>query len=199
MDIDNIKEQFRDITGRLSERLADLTSSQRDRRAVLIGGVGLGLLILYLLLHSFSSGTSKLEKRAAQLEVDLQEIQQLRSEYQESKKKLKNIETNVKSENEALISVVEKILLKENINRSYFSIRDANSRSNTNEEFYKETSVDVDLKKVSLDDLVNILYTIKSRPSFLKVSNLTINTKFDKSDSMNVKFRVSTFEFEQVI
>ncbi len=199
MDINNLKEQFRNITGRLGEQLAGLLSSERDRRAALIGGIGIGVVILYLVFHSFSSGTSKLEKRVAQLEVNLQEIQQLRSVYQDSKKKLKDLSRSVKPENEALISVVEKILLKENIDRNYFSIRDVNSRSNSNDEFYEETSVDVDLKKVSLDDLVDILYTIKNRPSFLKVSNLTISTKFDKSDSMKVKFRVSTFEFEQVI
>jgi hypothetical protein len=51
---------------------------------------------------------------------------------------------------------------------------------------------------MSLKDLVDVLYKIQNAPSFLKVSNLNLSTKFDKSDSMTVKLRVSTFRFKEV-
>ena len=58
--------------------------------------------------------------------------------------------------------------------------------------------MDVELKNISLNDFVDILYNIQRQSSSLKVSNLTINTKLGRSESINVKFRISTYEFKQV-
>ncbi len=112
-------------------------------------------------------------------------------------KKIVELSSKTKKENEALISVVEKILLNEKLDRTNFSIRDVNSRTNSNEDFYEEKSVDVELNRISLSNLVDILYKLQNKPS-LKVSNVNISTKLGKSDSMNVKLRVSTYEFKQV-
>ena len=87
--------------------------------------------------------------------------------------------------------------MDENLDRKNFSIRDVNSRSNSDDDFYEQKSVDVELDKISLDNLVDILYKLQNKPS-LKVSNLNISTKFDKADSMKVKLRVSTYEFKEV-
>ncbi len=125
------------------------------------------------------------------------EVKLLKVEYEDSKKKIAQLSSQIKKENEALISVVEKILLKENLDRKNFSIRDVNSRSNSDDDFYEEKSVDVELYKISLNTLIDILYRLQNKPS-LKVSNLNISTKFYKSNSMKVKLRVSTYEFKQV-
>ncbi len=79
-----------------------------------------------------------------------------------------------------------------------FSIRDVNLRTSDSEDFYEERSIDVELKNISLKDLVDVLYKIQNAPSFLKVSNLNLSTKFDRSDSLTVKLRVSTFRFKEV-
>ncbi|MGB3365575.1 MAG: hypothetical protein WBB48_12445, partial [Thermodesulfobacteriota bacterium] len=112
------------------------------------------------------------------------------------------LSSKIKKENEALISVVEKILLNKELDRKNFVIRDVNSRSNSRsdsaDDFYEEKSVDIELNKISLDTLVDILYKLQNKPS-LKVSNLNISTKSNKSgSSMKVKLRVSTYEFKQV-
>ena len=87
--------------------------------------------------------------------------------------------------------------MNEELDRKNFSIRDVNSRSNSDEDFYEEKSVDVELNELSLNALVDILYKLQNKPS-LKVLNLNISTKSNKSDSMKVKLRVSTYEFKQV-
>jgi hypothetical protein len=79
-----------------------------------------------------------------------------------------------------------------------FSIKDVNLKTSESEDFFEEKSIDVELKDLSLKDLVDILYKLQNTPSFLKVSNLNISTKFNKSDSMTVKLRVSTFEFREL-
>ena len=197
MDIDTIKEELRNIADRLREKLQTLSSTERDRRVLLFGGLAVVFIVFYLIIHSYTSATERLEKRSAQLYKELKEVEMLKVEYEDSKKQISELSSKIKKENEALITVVEKILLDEKLDRKNFSIRDVNSRTNSDEDFYEEKSVDVELNKLSLADLVDILYKIQNKSS-LKVSNLNISTKFDKSASMNVKLRVSTYEFKQV-
>src|SRR3990172_7182045 len=146
-----------------------------------IGVAGLCLLIAYIVFHTFWSGTERLEKQVRQLETELGRIENLRSEYEGSMEKITELSSKIKKENEPLISVVEQILLDENIDRKNFSIKDVNLKTSESEDFFEEKSIDVELK-----DLL------------LKVSNLNISTKFNKSDSMTVKLRVSTFEFREL-
>jgi len=190
--------RIKKISGELRERLSRISSSERDVRAVRIGAAGICLIILYVIIHSITSGTGRLEKQVKQLELELGRIENLRTEYEGSKKRMTEISGKIKEGREPLISVVEKILLDENIDRKNFSIKDVNLRTSDSENFYEETSIDVELKDLSLKDFIDILYKIQNTKSFLKVSNLSISTKFNKSDSMTVKLRVSTFEFKEL-
>lgn len=197
MDIDSIRQKIQEFIEKSREKFYSLTSTERDRRALLLGGLAIVIIVIYLVFHSYSAGTDHLQKRSAQLEKELREVKVLKAEYEDSNKKIVELSSKIKKENEALISVVEKILLNEKLDRTNFSIRDVNSRTNSNEDFYEEKSVDVELNKISLSNLVDILYKLQNKPS-LKVSNVNISTKLGKSDSMNVKLRVSTYEFKQV-
>jgi len=192
--IDKIKK----VSGELRERIARLSSSERDVRAIRIGAAGICLIIFYVVFHSITSGTERLEKQVRQLETELGRIENLRTEYEGSKQRMTELSSKIKEEREPLISVVEKILLDENIDRKNFSIKDVNLRTTDSEDFYEEKSIDVELKDLSLKDLIDILYKIQNTKSFLKVSNLNISTKYNKSDSMTVKLRVSTFEFREL-
>lgn len=197
MDIDSIRQKIQELIEKSREKFYSLISTERDRRALLLGGSAIAIIVIYLVFHSFSTGTERLEKRSVQLKKELKEVKVLRAEYENSSKKIAELSSKIEKEKEALISVVEKILLDEKLDRKYFSIRDVNSRTNSDEDFYEEKSVDVELNKISLSNLVDILYKFQNRPS-LKVTNLNISTKFGKSDSMDVKLRVSTYEFKQV-
>ncbi len=198
MELSSLTGNIRKTVATVREKLTRISSTERDRRALVIGASGLVLLIFYLIFHSISSGTDRLEKRVLQLESELGRVQELRTEYEESEKKIAVLSSKIKEEDEPLISIVEQILLSENLDRKNFSIRDVNLRTSTSEDFYEERSIDVELKNMSLKDLVDVLYKIQNAPSFLKVSNLNLSTKFDKSDSMTVKLRVSTFRFKEV-
>ena len=197
MDIDSIKIKIRELIEKSREKFDGLVTTERDRKVLMLGGSAIVIIVIYLILHSYSSGADHMQKRYAQLKKDLVEVKALKAEYEDSKKQVVELSSKIKKENEALISVVEKILLNENLERKNFSIRDVNSRSNSEDDFYEEKSVDVELNRISLNSLVDVLYKLQKRPS-LKVSNLNISTKFDKSDSMKVKLRVSTYEFKQV-
>ncbi|MEE8298769.1 MAG: hypothetical protein V3R67_05260 [Thermodesulfobacteriota bacterium] len=137
MDIDSIRQKIQDLIEKSREKFYSLTSTERDRRALLLGGSAIVIIVIYLVFHSYSSGTDHLQKRSAQLEKELREVKVLKAEYEDSNKKIVELSSKIKKENEALISVVEKILLNEKLDRTNFSIRDVNSRTNSNEEFYE--------------------------------------------------------------
>lgn len=198
MDVNSSIGRIKKILNDLRDGFSRLSSSERDKRAIRIGGAGLCLLIVYIIFHTFSSGTQRLDKQVKQLEKELDRVVSLRREYEDSKKRLTEISSKIKKEKEPLISVVEQILLDENIDRKNFSIKDVNLRESESKDFYEEKGIDVELKDLSLKDLVDILYKIQNAPAFLKVSNLNISTKSSKSDSMTVKLRVSTFEFKEL-
>ncbi|MFI5322620.1 MAG: hypothetical protein ACHQ6U_03605 [Thermodesulfobacteriota bacterium] len=198
MDLNTVVESAKKAFIEIRERLSRLSSSDRDRRAVLIGVAGLCLLIVYIIFHTLSSGTDRLQKQVKQLQAELVKVENMRQEYEGSKTRISEISGRLKVENEPLISVAERILLDENIDRKNFSIRDVNLRPTDTEALYEESSIDVELKDLSLKDLVDILYKIQNNGSFLKVSNLNITTKFGKSDSLGVKLRVSTFKFREL-
>ena len=156
MDKDSIKLKIQELIEKSREKFDTLIATERDRRALLLGGTAVIVIVIYLVFHSYSSGVDSLQKRSVQLEKELQEVKTLKAEYQASVKKIVELSSKIKKENEALISVVEKILLNEELDRKNFSIRDVNSRSNSDEDFYEEKSVDIELNKISLNTLVDI-------------------------------------------
>lgn len=192
-------DKIKNYAAQIREKLSTAVSSERDRRALLALGVGACILIVYLILQFFASSTERLEKKVAALDSELSQVKSLSVEYEASKKRMSELAGKIKKHDEPLISLLEKVLVAENIERNNFAIRDVNTRgSDEEDELYEEKSVDLELKKISLEDLVDILYKIQTQKSFLKVSNLNI-TKVKKADSVNVKLRVSSFEFKKVI
>jgi type II secretory pathway component PulM len=195
MDISVFPENIRNLLNRFTERIQRLLVSERDRKALFWGAVVLLVLLIYLVFQSFSSGSAKLAKRAETLEADLNRIQSLRMEYIESKRRVDEATRKTRAEDEPLISLVEKILVAAQVERGNFSI---SSRMDTSGDLYDEKSVDVDIKKIPLNKVVDLLYGIQTNPNFLKVSKFRIRTRFDNPSLLDASFRVSTFRFKQV-
>jgi hypothetical protein len=195
MDNNSITEIVKNLKNQFNERFQRILASDRDRKALILGAIGLSILVIYLIFHSFSSGGARLAKKAETIEADLKKIESLRSEYIQSKRRIDEVTSNIKSEDEALISVVEKVLIDAQIERGSFSI---NSRTDATGDLYDEKSVDIEIKKLPLNKAVDVLYKIQTNPSFLKVSKLRIRTRFDNSSLMDASFRVSTFKFKQM-
>jgi type II secretory pathway component PulM len=198
MDRRKFLELFETIKLRMFERIGNTNLTDRDRRLLTSLGFFLILIIIYLVIFSFGSAVDKLESKAVKLEQDVLKVKELKTEYIRSSQNLKKLLKSSKRRSTPLISEVEKILLNENVDRKYFSIRDRQTRNQNGEEIYDERAVDVEIKNVPLDKMINILYAVQSRPSNLKISGLRLRTRFDNSNSIDIYFRVSTFEFKEV-
>lgn len=196
MDTNAALENLKTLVNEVRERIQRIAASERDRKAVIYAGLGAAVLILYLIFQFFSSGTGRLEKKAQALQIELKKLDSLRNEYIQSKGRIEELSKSIKTGDESLISVVEKILVESRVDRGNFSIK---SRTSTSGDLYEETSVDVDLKKIPLDRMVDVLYKIQTTPVFLKVSRFRPQTRFDNPDLMDVSFRVSTFKLNKVL
>ena len=183
----------------LIRKITGLTSSERDKKVLILGVICLLIFVFVFSFQSFSSSTEKYRKQIKVLEKDLKELKSLKNEYKISEARLKELTKSIKKEDEALISVVERILIDNQIDRKSFSIKDHNIRTSELDDLYDEKSVQVDVRKVSLRRMIDVLYEIQNRETFLKVSDLRIRTKFDKKDHLDVSFKLSTFGLKQVI
>ena len=108
MDTSSLKGTIKKFSDVARERLMRAASTERDRRALIIGGSGLLLMILYLVFHSFATSANKLEIQANQLDSELNEMIELRSEYRGSEQRIKQLAGELKTLNEPLISTIEK-------------------------------------------------------------------------------------------
>ena len=197
MDFDKIKEKLRYSVQFLSEKLEESMKSERERRAIIIGAVAIIALVLFVFFNTFFRDSNKYQKQSQALEAELIRVKSLGVEYGLLKDRLRELTKAVKKEDEALISVVEKVLIDNDIERTSFSIKDSKIVLPDSDDLYDESTVEVNVRKVPFNRVIDILYTIQNRDSFLKVSNLRLKTKFDKPELVDVSFKLSTFEFRQ--
>jgi len=197
MDFSKIKDFFADIKKTLQGRVNVSEITERDRY-ILFGCLGIfAAVLIYLTVFSFTSAVSSLEKKVLVLENDLQRVSELKTEYAISSKKLKVL-VDLNPPQGPLISTVEKLLLEEKVDRKKFSIKDRNTKNKDTEEIYNEKSVDVTIKQIPLGKVIDVLYAFQSKTSYLKVKGLRVRTRFDSSNSVDLLFMVSTFEFKDV-
>lgn len=60
-------------------------------------------------------------------------------------------------------------------------------------EYYSEVYVDVDIKQITLDDLVALLEQIEKQPAFLRVSQLSVKRRFSDDRTLDVNIRVMAY------
>ena len=193
--MNEIRKQIEKIKQYIDGFLGKQSVSERDKKALKLGAAAVALFFIFMILKSLLGGGDNSKQQITELKERLKTVKELRHEYEYAGKLLKETTASIKKEDEALISVVEKILVDNRIERKSFSIKDSNITSSNAEEIYNERSVQVDIKRVSLQKAIDVLYSIQNRESFLKVSNLKLKTKFDKNNLLDMSFRLSTFEF----
>ncbi|MFQ5788252.1 MAG: hypothetical protein ACE5H1_09760, partial [Thermodesulfobacteriota bacterium] len=97
MEIGSYIENIKGIKNLIRDRIQRLSSSKRDKRAVIISAFAFSILLLFLIFQFFSSGTEKLAKKANVLESDLKGIGALRDELVDANKTISKITSSIKS------------------------------------------------------------------------------------------------------
>jgi len=190
----------REKTEPMEQRVRDLVGrrdfSPRDVRALKIGAAVVVVLIVFSIYRAVFPGGSAVRTEVSQMKLQLNEIRAIKEEYRYSRDLLAKVSGSIKEEKEALISVAEKVLIRNGIDRRSFSIRGTNP-SVRGKGIKKERAVLVKVNKVAVPKVLNILYSFQKSKTILRVSDLRIKTRFDNPNLTDVSFRLSTFSFSE--
>lgn len=176
-------DQIRDWVMRLSDR---------DRKIVIASAVGICIFLLLFLYYMIDLSLDSKEKRLKSEIVNFDKIIDLKQEYQASFGLLKKIEKTIEKtpKSFSLATHLEKIADDKGIKID--SIGPPRNPAKPND-FYKETQVEVKIKGVLLNVLVDFLYRIENSQEFLKITSIRVRPNYSKPMYLDVTFSVSTF------
>jgi len=169
---------------------ANFSSRERILISSALGLTLVALLIVGVIQPLISLGSS-LQTRAETAEQQLQAMTRLRREYDVVHASLTQVEERIAANQEKrnLLTLLE-ALAKE----SGVKIDSMEERKAQDDDKFKETKVEVKLKRVSLNDTVSFLHAIESSDRLLTVKTLKIRNRPDRSNLLDVNFNVSTFD-----
>ena len=207
MKTQRLIQRLKSITGVVLEKTEPLTKrirglierrefSERDVRAMKIAAAVLVLFLVFSIYRAVFPAGSVIRSEVGLMRGQLNEIRAIKEEYRYSRDILAKVSGSMKEEKEALISVAEKTLIRNGIDRRSFSIKGTNP-SVRGKGIEREKAVLVRINKVPIPRVMNILYSFQKSKTILKVSDLRIKTRFDNPNLTDVSFRLSTFSFSE--
>jgi len=166
------------------------TLSSRERILVSVAG---GVVLLFVLVVGViqplaSSLGDHSEIVLAEQQVEM--MQRLRREYDEVNSRLSEVEAQIQGtrENRNLRTLLDSLARS-----SAVEVESMEERPAGDSDQYKETRVDVSLRKVTLGQTIAYLHSIESSESMLSIKTLRIKNRPDKSKLLDVTFSVSSF------
>jgi Tfp pilus assembly protein PilO len=178
----------------LLARLNTAWSGLEPRERILVGFAG-GLAafsIVFLgIIQPFVSMADGIANRAEAAEQQLMVMNRLRRQYDVVNASLTQVEEKILANHEQrnLLTLLESLA-----SGSSIRVDSMEERKAQDDEKFKETRVEVRLKKVSLRDTITYLHAIESSDQLLTVKSLRIKNRTDKSSLLDVTFNVSTFD-----
>lgn len=191
-----VLEKTEPLTRRIRGLIERREFSERDVRALKIAAAVLVLFLVFSIYKAVFPAGSAIRSEVSLMRGQLNEIRAIKEEYRYSRDILAKVSGSMKEEKEALISVAEKALIRNGIDRRSFSIRGTNP-SVRGKGIEREKAVLVSINKVPIPRVMNILYSFQKSKTILKVSDLRIKTRFDNPNLTDVSFRLSTFSFSE--
>jgi hypothetical protein len=167
----------------------------REKKLLLAGAVVL-LVFLIFVLSRFSGsgggGTDDFKKISRARDTFMADLNQ----YQSMAGTVNRVEQNLAKSPAnfdlygAMSGIVDALSLRD-------KVRNLSQRTGGGGNYYTENYVDMDLKQITLDDLVALLKKISEQPAFLKVSNLSVKRRFSDDRTLDVTMRVSLYSKKQ--
>lgn len=166
--------------------------SPRERVLCAIAGGCAVFAIAFLgIIQPIISLASNIENRVEAAEQQLVVMNRLRRQYDVVNANLTKVEERIRANHEKrnLLTLLESLASSSSIRVDSMEERKAQVDAK-----FKETRVEVKLKKVSLRDTVTYLHAIESSDRLLTVKSLRIKNRTDRSNLLDVTFHVSTFD-----
>ena len=166
--------------------------SAQERLLLSILGVLIGVILIFIaVINPVVSARANARARVEMAEQDLETMVRLRQEYEAINARLVGVEHRIKENRDKQNTLT----LLESLGRdARVKIDSMEERKSPDHELYRETRVEVSLKKVTLTQVVSLLHSIESSARQFSVKGLRIKTRTDQEDTLEVGFTVSSFE-----
>jgi general secretion pathway protein M len=174
----------------MMEKLTNL--SQRERWALLAGGVVVLITLLYLgVIAPYRSSLEMLDSRINARQRQVKEVQAMRQEFLELQQRLQESEARLsKAQGFTLFSFMEGVAAQAASKEHLVYMR---PQTPAVQGEVREESVEIKLEKIKLDQMVRLLHAIESAEAYLQVKNLRIRTRFDNRALLDVVLTVSSY------
>jgi general secretion pathway protein M len=169
----------------------------REKLVIIAGGVAVALLLFYRFgLSPALERLRMLDRLVATKERDVQQIKTLRETYLAQKRLMEEVNQSLAQRDKdfAIFSFLETLADKTGIKNNIKSITPALT---TPGGLFRESSVEMRLEGITLQQLTRYVYDIERAPQLLRVRRMHIKPRPANPDLLDVTFQVSTFHLQE--
>ena len=157
----------------------------RTDRRLLISAAGLIILVVSALLLNTSLS---LKKEGSALRSQKEEILLLREDFLELSKKINAVEGKKSLiKVEGIIPAIDEIFRSTGLAQKVKSVKPTATRD---KKYAIEEEADVEVEKVSMNELVNILYRLENAPMVLLIKKARLKTSFEDTSLLNISMTI---------
>jgi hypothetical protein len=164
--------------------------SQRER--TMVGAMGVTFLVMLTLIGGFliTDGLVSLEEKNADMRQALKDIELQRDSYLRAKAKVRQLETRLGQQPIQLGGFLEQAAKDSGV-----QIPESNEQPPAPAgKQWLERAIDLRLSRVPLESLTNFLHRIETGPNLVVVKSMSIRTRDDKHQELDVDMTVCTYE-----
>jgi hypothetical protein len=170
--------------------------TSRERLYLIIGGMTLIGLLLYGVVSATASYLDRmkgLDRLIRQKQEALTTLDQIRREYVRIKNQTGSLDERIQKDQGrfSLLSFLESLAGTADVRARIAYMR---PQTMAMVDQYRETSVEMKIENVTLDQAVRFLSSIEQAPHVLKIKNLHFRTRYANPQFLDVTFLVSTYE-----
>jgi len=169
----------------------------REKLMIIVGGVAVALLLFYRFgLSPTLERLRTLDRLVAIKERDLHQMKTLRETYLAQKRLMEEVNRSLaqRGQDFAIFSFLEELANKTGIKNN---IKSMNPALSTPGELFRESSVEMRLEGIALQQLTRYLFDIERAPQLLRVRRMHIKPRPADPDMLDVTFQVSTFYLQE--
>lgn len=164
-----------------------LKLESRDKKALIFGGAGAAVILLYALVVSpLSSDLSRKRDLIPKKERELAEMRTLKGQYVDMQQHLQQAQAAAEKRG-PLLTEIENVTKRANLSSKIVSVK---PQTGVQTEGIKESIVEIRLENVTLYDIVNYTYLLEK--DTLRIRKLYFKQRFDNPKLLNSTILVSS-------
>ena len=162
----------------------------RERIFILAGGVILGLVLIYFaLLVPYERSLTRIDNRIESRSVQLQKVNALRAEYLSLQQKTAQIERRLESRRDfSTLTFIENLAVNTAGRENLVSMR---PQAPVNRDQFILDAVELKLERLTLRQVLELLWGVESATVPMQVSNLFLKRRFDEKSLLDASMTVT--------